>query len=221
VWVVEEDRPRLRQVERPVAVREVRRDDAAEGEAEVARLAELGLHPPGVRPQVRKGTADAVRGRGQAGLDVERAGTGHRDVGLPAWVDDDAAPSHRMANEHVHLVVAGVLVVAVHDDRERRLGRPGPDRLEHVPRVGAAPTRAHAPTAMGVVAASRSRLRLRGLRGRCGGLRHAENGGQGQGRGQSRDCSHSVYMRRSRRGVRPSRRIISVNAMASARTPGG
>ena len=173
-------------------VREVRRDDAAEGEAEVAGPAELRLHPPRPGSEVREGAADAVHGGRHARLDVDRARAGNGDVGLPARVDHDAPLAHGVPDQLVHLVVAGELVVAVHDDCERRLPRPGPGGLEGVPRVRAAAARAHAPTGVGVVAAAWSRLRLRRLGDRRGS-RRSEDGQRARGGGKAGDAANARH----------------------------
>ncbi len=61
VRVVQENRPRLGEVERTPAIGEVGGDDAPEGETEVARPVELWLDVALACLEVREGTADAVQ----------------------------------------------------------------------------------------------------------------------------------------------------------------
>ena len=166
VRVVEEDRPRLRQVQRPVPVRQVGRDDPAEREAEVARPVEVRLYAPlRPRPQIRRAlrgcplTAEVMQGSMSTG-----PGQGVGDVRLPARVDHDAALAHRVPDERGHRLVAGELVVAVHDDRERGPARSRPGRLEHVPRGGPAAAGADPDAPVCVVAPAGAGLGLRRLR---------------------------------------------------------
>ena len=94
------------------------------------------------------------------------------------------------------------------------------DGLEHEPRVAPGPSRAHAPVAVGVVAAARSGLRLRRLRRRLSEASATPSPAMSAMLRPSaaRSLRHGrSYVRRSSRDVRPSRRIISVKAMASAR----
>ena len=189
VRVLEPDRPRLRQVQLPPAVREVRGDDPAEREPEVARSPEVRLHTL-LRPrtQIRQPAADRAQRRLHARLDVDRPGARGRDVGLPARVDHDAALPHRVPHELVQLVVARVLAVAVHHHGERSGARPRPDRLEHEPGVVARAARADTPAAVGVVAAARPGLGLRRLGDRRGSRRREERGRAHRGHGN--EASH-------------------------------
>ena len=115
--IVEEDRLRLRQPERRIPVHQIDGDDAAEGEAEVARVVELRLDSRRITLEKRERTANAVQCRRDARFDVVRSGAGSRDVSLPTRVDDDRSLADGVPDQLVHRVVAGVLVVAVHDDR--------------------------------------------------------------------------------------------------------
>ena len=155
--IVEEDRARRRQVECGVPVGDVGGDDAAEREAEIAGTREPGLDAMRVGAQELQRAADAAHCRGDAGLDVEGSGTGHGDVGLVPRVHDDRPGADGVPDELVHLVVPGELVVAVHDDRDRRGPRGGGDGFEHVPRVAPDPAGADAPVAVAVRRAARAR----------------------------------------------------------------
>ena len=199
----------LGQPERLPSVHQVRGDDAAEREPEVAGAVEFRLHPRGVGGEVLERAVDAVERGRHARLDVERSRARHGVVGLPAGIHDDRSVTDRVADELVHLVETRVLEVSVHHDRHRRRGRSRVDRLEHEPRVGPFAAAADAPVAVLVVAAAGTGDRLwrlddrrsRRARGRRNGSRRrGRRHGRGRDRARRRRGPSNGRARHGRRG---------------------
>ena len=141
--------------------------------------------------------------RGDAGLDVERVRDRARRRRSGTAGRRRSSRCDGVADELVHLVVPGELVVAVHDHRDRRGPRGGVDGFEHVPRVAPDPAGADAPVAVAVRRAPRARARLLRL-GRGGddvGLGRSRRRGR-----RPRSCARRSAVRRAPRHREQPRR---------------